>query len=92
MAEQALCNRLNRLTRRELELLPLLVAGLANKEIARKLWHQPPYRRSSPRPDFNIKPAQPIFWNWPVCAKPASFRLDPSPNIPELNLLIVVVK
>ena len=37
MAEQALCNRLNLLTSRELELLPLLVAGLANKEIARQL-------------------------------------------------------
>ncbi|MDO9106897.1 MAG: response regulator [Methylovulum sp.] len=37
LAGQALCDRLNDLTTRELEILPLLVAGHANKEIARYL-------------------------------------------------------
>jgi FixJ family two-component response regulator len=37
LAEQALCNRLNSLTSRELEILPLVVAGHSNKEIARHL-------------------------------------------------------
>ena len=37
MAEQALCNRLNNLTSREMEILPLIVAGHANKDIARQL-------------------------------------------------------
>ena len=36
-AKQALCDRLNCLTPRELELLPLIVAGKSNKEIARQL-------------------------------------------------------
>ena len=37
MAEQALCNRLNNLTSREMEILPLIVAGHSNKDIARHL-------------------------------------------------------
>jgi DNA-binding NarL/FixJ family response regulator len=37
LAEQALSNRLNSLTSRELEILPLVVAGHSNKEIARHL-------------------------------------------------------
>ena len=37
LAEQALCDRLNHLTSRELEILPLVVAGHSNKEIARQL-------------------------------------------------------
>jgi len=37
LAKQALCNRLNCLTSRELELLPLILAGHSNKEIARQL-------------------------------------------------------
>ena len=37
MTEQAFCNRLNSLTRRELEILPLVVAGHSNKEIARHI-------------------------------------------------------
>jgi FixJ family two-component response regulator len=37
VAEQVLCNRLYSLTSRELEILPLVVAGHANKEIARHL-------------------------------------------------------
>ncbi len=36
-AERARCNRLNTLTCRELELLPLIAAGMSNKEIARDL-------------------------------------------------------
>ena len=36
-AKQTLCDRLNCLTSRELELLPLIVAGKSNKEIARQL-------------------------------------------------------
>ena len=52
MAEQALCNRLNNLTSRELEILPLVLAGHSNKEIARHTGHQLPYRRNSPRTDL----------------------------------------
>ena len=37
MAEQALCNRLNSLTSRELEVLPLVLAGHSNKEVARDI-------------------------------------------------------
>jgi FixJ family two-component response regulator len=37
LEKQAFCNRLKSLTSRELELLPLLVAGHSNKEIARQL-------------------------------------------------------
>jgi FixJ family two-component response regulator len=37
MAEHALCNRLNSLTARELEILPLVLAGHSNKEIARHI-------------------------------------------------------
>ena len=37
MVEQTLCKRLNNLTSRELEILPLVVAGHVNKEIARQL-------------------------------------------------------
>jgi len=37
MAEQALCNRLNSLTSRELEILPLVLAGHVNKEVGRLL-------------------------------------------------------
>ncbi|MGZ8157798.1 MAG: response regulator transcription factor [Methylobacter sp.] len=37
LAKQALCDRLNCLTSRELELLPLIIAGHSNKEIARQL-------------------------------------------------------
>ena len=37
MVEQALCNRLNSLTSRELEVLPLVLSGHSNKEIARHL-------------------------------------------------------
>jgi FixJ family two-component response regulator len=36
-AEQALRNRLNRLTEREMEILPLALAGIHNKEMARLL-------------------------------------------------------
>lgn len=36
-AKRALCSRLNNLTSREMELLPLIAAGLSNKEIARDL-------------------------------------------------------
>ena len=36
-AQQAISNRLNSLTSREMELLPLVIAGHSNKEIARKL-------------------------------------------------------
>jgi len=35
LAEQALCNCLNSLTSRELEILPLVLAGHSNKEVAR---------------------------------------------------------
>jgi FixJ family two-component response regulator len=37
LAKQALCNRLNGLTSREKEIMGMVVAGLANKEIARHL-------------------------------------------------------
>jgi FixJ family two-component response regulator len=37
MARQALCNSLNGLTSRELQILPLILAGHPNKEIARHL-------------------------------------------------------
>ena len=37
MAEQTFCFRLNNLTSRELEILPLVVEGLSNKEIARHI-------------------------------------------------------
>ena len=37
MAEQLFCDRLNNLTSRELEILPLVVEGLSNKEIARHI-------------------------------------------------------
>jgi FixJ family two-component response regulator len=37
MDKRDLCNRINSLTSRELDLVPLLVSGLANKEIARHL-------------------------------------------------------
>ena len=37
MADQARCNRLNSLTSRELEVLPLVLSGHSNKEIARHL-------------------------------------------------------
>jgi len=37
MAEQTFCGRLNSLTSRELEILPLVVKGLSNKEIARHI-------------------------------------------------------
>jgi FixJ family two-component response regulator len=36
-AQRALCSRLNNLTSREMELLPLIASGLSNKEIARDL-------------------------------------------------------
>ena len=37
LAEQALCNCLNSLTSRELEILPLVLAGHSNKEVARHI-------------------------------------------------------
>jgi FixJ family two-component response regulator len=37
MQQQEFCNRLNSLTPRELELLPIILAGLSNKQIGRKL-------------------------------------------------------
>ena len=37
MAKQDLCNRLNTLTPRELEVLPLVLAGHSNKEVARNI-------------------------------------------------------
>ncbi|MEQ1636198.1 MAG: response regulator [Methylococcales bacterium] len=37
LAEQALCDRLNNLTAREMEIMAQVVAGYANKEIARNL-------------------------------------------------------
>jgi FixJ family two-component response regulator len=37
LAEQAICNRLNNLTFRELEILPLVLAGHSNKEVARHI-------------------------------------------------------
>jgi len=37
LAEQALCNCLNSLTSRELEILPLILAGNSNKEVARHI-------------------------------------------------------
>jgi FixJ family two-component response regulator len=37
LAEQALCNCLNSLTSRELEILPLVLAGRSNKEVARDI-------------------------------------------------------
>ncbi len=37
MTERALCNRLNNLTSREFEILPLVVQGHSNKEIAQQL-------------------------------------------------------
>ena len=37
LAEQALCNCLNSLTSRELEILPLILAGHTNKEVARHI-------------------------------------------------------
>ncbi len=37
LAEQALCNCLNSLTSRELEILPLILAGHTNKEVARHM-------------------------------------------------------
>jgi two-component system, LuxR family, response regulator FixJ len=37
LANEAFCNRLNGLTSRELEILPLILTGQSNKEIARQL-------------------------------------------------------
>jgi two-component system, LuxR family, response regulator FixJ len=37
LEEQSLCNRLNTLTPRELEILPLVLAGKSNKEVARHI-------------------------------------------------------
>jgi len=37
MQQQEFCNRLNSLTPRELELLPIILAGLSNKQIGRQL-------------------------------------------------------
>ena len=58
-AKQELCDRLNCFTSRELKLLPLIVAGLSNKAIARQL--EISHRTVKiPRDRMLKKPAQPI--------------------------------